>query len=133
MTQPRKFPFESRCVACAFSGLAPCMQCQGLACALDETKHVRGMQCHGAWHVLFLDLYPACSARAWHVHWMKPNMYVACSAMVRGMFFFWTCTLHAVQCGVPVTVWVASDRVGCQCPCGVLVQKVTVWDTFMHV
>ena len=24
-------------------------------------------------------------------------------------------------------------RVGCQCPCGVLVQKVTVWDTFMHV
>ena len=77
-----------RCVACAFSGLAPCMQCQGLACALDETKHVRGMQCHGAWHVHFLDLYVACSASTQHVHWMRPNLYVACSAMVPGMCIF---------------------------------------------
>ena len=84
------------CVACFFSGLVPCMQCQGLACALDETKHVRGMQCHGAWHVHFLDLYVACSASTQHVHWMRPNLYVACSAMVPGMCIFWSCTWHAV-------------------------------------
>ena len=76
-------------LACSFSGLVPSMQCLHPACALDETKHVLGMQCHGTWYVLFLDLYPACSACTQHVHWMKPNMYVACSAMVPGMFIFW--------------------------------------------